>query len=423
MPIHAEISSRVRPQPKQKFVFGSIWQTRMQGDSMDKLALPVACSTWDRTSANARREVLSSGARRIGGARVGKLCDGCDGFMSSTEHNETSVAMTITGLPFDDFRALFPQLPGPDDHAASAVRRDFGRMRKPDSSLGRLEEIAEWLAAWSGRKPAVTRPLVAIFAGNHGVARNGISQRSPDETAAMVELCAAGGAAVNQICIAHDLGLKVFDLALDLPTADITEEAALDERACAATMAFGMEAVAGGADLLCIGDLGVGNSTVAAAMLAALFGGSGADWVRPVRNGGDEMTARRIAVVDRALAVHAGRLKDPLEVLRRLGGREFAAIAGAILAARIQQVPVILDGFAATAAAAVLYAMQPDALAHCLAAHVSSRPGHGEALKRMGMRPVLDLGLSHGEGTAAALAAGLVKSAALVHSGMSAALH
>lgn len=352
-----------------------------------------------------------------------ELYAGGDRYMSGPGHKQRCAAMTITGLPFDDFRALFPQLPGPDEDAANAVRRDFQRMRKPHSSLGRIEEIAAWLAAWSGRAPAVTRPLVAIFAGNHGVARNGISTRQPEDTAAMVELCAAGGAAVNQICIAHDLGLKVFDLALDLPTADITEAAALDERACAATMAFGMEAVAGGADLLCIGDLGVGNSTVAAAMLAALFGGSGADWIGPGPDGDDALTARRIAVVDLALATHAGRLKDPLEVLRRVGGREFAAIAGAILAARIQQVPVILDGFAATAAAAVLYALQNDVLDHCLAAHVSSRPGHREALEKMGLRPVLDLGLSHGEGTAAALAAGLVKSAALVHSGMVAALH
>lgn len=237
----------------------------------------------------------------------------------------------------------------------------------------------------------------------------------------MVELCAAGGAAVNQICIAHDLGLKVFDLALDLPTADFTEGAALDERACAATMAFGMEAVAGGADLLCIGDLGVGNATVAAAMLAALFGGTGADWVGS--NADDPLTERRIAVIDKALAFHAGGLKDPLEVLRRLGGREFAAMAGAILAARMEHVPVILDGFAATAAAAVLYSIRPDALDHCLAAHVSSRPGHGEALKRMGLKPILDLELSHGEGSAAALAAGIVKSAALVHSGMTAAIN
>ncbi|RUT83400.1 nicotinate-nucleotide--dimethylbenzimidazole phosphoribosyltransferase, partial [Mesorhizobium sp. USDA-HM6] len=150
------------------------------------------------------------------------------------------------------------------------------------------------LAAWSGRAPpAVNRPLVAIFAGNHGAVRHAISPRPVSATADAVELCAAGGAAINQVCIANDLGLKVFDLALDIPTGDITEEAALDERGCAATMAFGMEAVAGGADLLCLGDLGVGNSTIAAALCAALFGGKGADWVGPGSGADVAMMARK----------------------------------------------------------------------------------------------------------------------------------
>jgi len=147
----------------------------------------------------------------------------------------------------------------------------------------------------------------------------------------------------------------VFDLALHIPTGDITDDDALDERGCAATMAFGMEAIAGGTDLLCLGDLGVGNSTVAAALLAALFGGRGADWVGPGSGADAAMQARKVDVVDAALAFHGASLKDPLEALRRVGGREFAAIAGAILAARMQKIPVLLDGFAATAAAAVLY--------------------------------------------------------------------
>jgi len=327
-----------------------------------------------------------------------------------------------TGLPFDDFRTLMKELPGRDEAAAAKVRTQFRQMRKPALSLGRLEEIAEWLAGWTGRPPAVTRPLVAIFAGNHGVARRNISPRQPDATAEMVEMCAAGGAAINQICIAYDLGLKVFDLALHLPTADITEDAALDERGCAATMAFGMEAIAGGTDLIAIGDLGVGNSTVAAAILAALFGGSGADWVGPGSGAGPEMIARKAAAVDAALAFHGRNLRDPLEVLRRVGGREFAAIAGAILAARMQKVAIILDGFATTAAAAVLHAANPASLDHCLVAHVSAEPGHARAIERLGLKPVLDLKLSHGEGTGAGLAAGIIKAAALVHSGMAATL-
>ena len=236
------------------------------------------------------------------------------------------------------------------------------------------------------------------------------------------ELCAAGGAAINQICLVNDLGLKVFDLALHLPTQDITIGPALDERGCAATMAYGMEAIAGGTDLLILGDLGVGNSTVAAAMFRLLFGGEGSDWVGPGSGADEAMMARKAEVVEKAAALHGGHAKNPLEVLRRVGGREFAAMAGAIIAARAEKIPVVLDGFAATAAAAVLHAMNPAALDHCLLSHLSAEPGHARAVARLGLEPLLDLRLAHGEGTGAALAAGLVKTAALLSSGMAAAV-
>ncbi|QPC93023.1 nicotinate-nucleotide--dimethylbenzimidazole phosphoribosyltransferase [Mesorhizobium sp. INR15] len=328
-----------------------------------------------------------------------------------------------SALPFDDFRNLLANLPPADADAENRVRTLFAKADKPVGSLGLIEDIAAWLAGWSGRAPpAVTRPLVAVFAGNHGVTRHGISPRPVAATANAVEQCAAGGAAINQVCIANDLGLKVFDLALHIPTADITEDAALDERGCAATMAFGMEAIAGGTDLLCLGDLGVGNSTVAAALLAALFGGEGADWVGAGSGADAAMRARKAEVVDAALAFHGAHLSDPLEALRRVGGREFAAIAGAILAARMQKIPVLLDGLVATAAAAALHCVNPAVLDHCLLASISSEPAHTKAAERLGLRPVLDLGVSHGEGVGAALAAGLVKAAALTSSGMAAAV-
>jgi nicotinate-nucleotide--dimethylbenzimidazole phosphoribosyltransferase len=328
-----------------------------------------------------------------------------------------------SGLPFDDFRDLASRIPGPDEAARERVAETNRRLGKAAGSLGRLEEIAEWLAAWSGRAPpAVTRPLVAIFAGNHGLAQRGIAPEEPGRTAELVELAAAGGAAINQLCLANDLGLQVFDLALDLPTADISENAAMDERGCAATMAFGMEAVANGTDLLCIGELGVGNTTVAAALCAGLFGGKAGDWIGP-GSGADAATQeKQIEVVDRALTLHRDHLHDPLETLRRLGGREFAAIAGAVLAARMQTIPVILDGFVVTAAAAVLFRMNSRALDHCLLGHISAEPGHAMLAERLGLNPLLDFGLRHGEGTGAALAAGVVKAAALVHSGMAATL-
>ncbi len=326
--------------------------------------------------------------------------------------------MSVTGLPFDDFRALLRDLPGPDAHALVAARDRDAQLTKPPGSLGRLEEIAFWLAAWSGRSPAVNRPLVAIFAGNHGVTKHGVTPFPSSVTQQMVENFAAGGAAINQICITHDLGLKIFDLALDYPTGDITCEAALSERDCAATMAFGMEAVAGGTDLLCLGEMGIGNTTIAAAIHYALYGGSAEEWVGPGTGSEGEVLQRKIAVVEQAVAFHRDHLDDPLEILRRLGGREIAAMAGAILAARMQKVPVIIDGYVATAAAAILKAANPSALDHCLIGHVSAEPGHLKSIDRLGKTPLLALGMRLGEGTGAALAAGIVKSAAACHSGM-----
>jgi nicotinate-nucleotide--dimethylbenzimidazole phosphoribosyltransferase len=234
----------------------------------------------------------------------------------------------------------------------------------------------------------------------------------------MVANFARGGAAINQICLANDLGLKVLDLALQIPTGDITVEAAMDEAGCARTMAFGMEAVAGGTDLLCIGEMGIGNTTIAAAIFAALFGGPASDWVGRGTGVDDDGMARKRDAVEAALAFHHGRLSDPLEVLRRVGGRELAAMAGAIIAARHSRVPVIVDGYVATAAAAVLFALDKGAVDHCLFGHVSAEPGHRRALARMEKTPLLDLGMRLGEGTGAALAAGIVKAAARTHAGM-----
>lgn len=324
-----------------------------------------------------------------------------------------------SGLPFEDVRALVAKMPAADEAAVAAVRARDAILTKPAGSLGRLEGVAEWLAAWQGRAPPrVDRPLVAIFAGNHGVVRRGVSVFPAEVTRQMVDNFAAGGAAINQICLSAGLGLKVYDLALDLPTGDITVEPALDEKTCAATMAFGMEAIAGGVDLLCVGEMGIGNTTIAAAVLLALFGGDAEDWVGPGTGVDIRGLARKRDAVAAAIACHAGHLSDPLEVLRRLGGREIAAIAGAIVAARLNRVPVIVDGYVATSAAAVIHRLDPSGLDHCLFGHVSAEPGHRRALDCMGKNALLDLGMRLGEGTGAALAAGIVKAAAAVHSGM-----
>ncbi len=325
----------------------------------------------------------------------------------------------LSGMPFDDFRALFGQMPGPDEAAIQAVRARDASLTKPAGSLGQLESLVEWLAGWQRRAPPmVNRPQVAIFAGNHGVAARGVSAYPAEVTQQMVENFAAGGAAINQICLANNLGLKVYDLALEYPTGDITVEAAMDEAGCAATMAFGMESTADGIDLLCIGEMGIGNTTAAAAMFAALYGGEPAEWIGPGTGVDEAGLARKQEAVAAALACHRGNLDDPLEVLRRLGGREIAAMVGAIIAARMNSIPVIVDGFVATAAAAVVHAMAPEGIDHCVFGHLSAEPAHRRALERMGRSPLLYLGMRLGEGTGAALAASIVKSAAAVHMGM-----
>ena len=327
--------------------------------------------------------------------------------------------MTTSGLPFDDVRALIGMMRGPDEVAIAAVRLREAQLTKPAGALGRLEEIAVFMAGWQGKPlPAVTRPLVAIFAANHGVVKQGVSPFPQEVTRQMMENFTAGGAAINQICATFDIGLKVFDLALDHPTEDITEAAAFDEKAAAATIAFGMEATAGGSDLLCLGEMGIGNTTIAAAIYHALYGGRASDWVGRGTGVDDAGLIRKIAAVEKAVLLHQPHLGDPLEVLRRLGGREIAAMIGAILAARLQNVPVILDGYVVCAAAAILHALDASALDHCLAGHVSAEGAHGAVLQRLGLRPLLDLGLRLGEGSGAALAVSIVKAALACHAGM-----
>ncbi|MGB6084987.1 nicotinate-nucleotide--dimethylbenzimidazole phosphoribosyltransferase [Parvibaculum sp.] len=320
------------------------------------------------------------------------------------------MSRAATGLPFDDIRNLLDGLPPADEEARAAVAARTSALAVAEGALGRITEIAGWVAAWASMaKPTVTRPLIAIFAGTHGVAA-AIPGAVPDATHRLVELYAAGGAPVNQLALGAEAGLKVFDLALDMPVPDIRSEEALSEAVCAATMAFGMEAIAGGTDLLCVGAAGEGGRIAAAALAAALLGGKPEDWTAP----GEPYAVDAVAA---ALATHEGRISDPLEALRRVGSRELAAIAGAILAARYQRIPVLLDGFVTCAAAALLWKLKPSALDHCLAAHASGDPAHARLLDAIGKRPLLETGMTLEEGAGAALALGFVKSALAVHGG------
>ncbi len=323
-------------------------------------------------------------------------------------------------IGFDEIRDLARNLPGPDLEAGTAARHREARLTKPAGALGRLEEIAYWMACWQGRHPPQLRhPRVAVFAGNHGVAAaRGVSAYPTDVTAQMVANFGSGGAAVNQLCEIADSDLRVYELDLDTPTSDFTQGPAMDAEGCARAMAYGMMGVDQGLHLLCLGEMGIGNTTSAAALCAALFEGTAEDWVGPGTGVDAAGRARKTAAVEAGIAANRDALGDPLEVLRCLGGYELAAIVGAILAARLARTPVLLDGFACTAAAAVLWALDPKALDHCLVAHVSAEPGHRRLLDRIGREAILDLGMRLGEGSGAALAINVVRAAVDCHAGM-----
>jgi nicotinate-nucleotide--dimethylbenzimidazole phosphoribosyltransferase len=318
-----------------------------------------------------------------------------------------------------EFTERLKRLPGPDEAAAAAAGARQTRLTKPPGSLGRLETLAGWLAAWQARHPPrMERVRIAVFAGNHGVVARGVSAYPAAVTAQMVLNFRAGGAAINQLARAMGAELVVTPLELDRPTADFCSGPAMNEAELAAALAAGAAAVEPGLDLLCAGEMGIGNTTVAAALAAALFGGRGADWVGRGTGVDDSGLARKAAAVDAALAFHGAALADPLEALRRVAGRELAAIAGAILRARELRVPVVLDGFVATAAAAALAKAQPGALDHCVAGHRSAEAGHPRLLELLGLAPLLDLGMRLGEASGAAVAIGVLRAAVATHAGM-----
>jgi len=313
--------------------------------------------------------------------------------------------------------ALAP--PPGDEAAAAAVATRQAQLTKPPGSLGRLEAMVAWLARWQRRPmPRLERVQVLVFAGNHGVAARGVSPYPPTVTAQMVANFAAGGAAINQIATLAGAELRVVPLDLDRPTADITEAPAMTEAGFLDALATGAAAVPPETDLLCLGEMGIANTTAGAALAAALFGGSGADWAGRGTGVDAAGLSRKQAVVDAALARHPEARRDPLEAARRLGGRELAAILGATLEARHRGIPVLLDGFAGTTAAAPLALLAPGGLDHAQVGHVSAEAGHPRLLAALEREALLDLGMRLGEASGAALAVPLLRAALACHAGM-----
>lgn len=317
------------------------------------------------------------------------------------------------------FAGALRDLPPASASARAAALERQAELTKPAGALGRLEEIAVFMAGWQGSaRPRLEHVRIAVFAGNHGVVTRGVSAFPAEVTAQMVGNFAAGGAAINALARNCGAELMVVPLDLDRPTGDIAREPAMSEAECLAALNAGAGVVVPETQLLLVGEMGIGNTTPAAALCAAALGGEGADWCGHGSGVDAAGLSRKIATVDQALALHREHCGDPFETLRRLGGREIAAMAGAILAARRLRIPVLLDGFIACAAIAPLVAGRPGLTDHCLAAHCSAEAGHARLLDHFGLEPLLRLGLRLGEGSGAALAVPLVRAALATHDEM-----
>lgn len=318
-----------------------------------------------------------------------------------------------------EFRALLSAAPSLDTEAKAGAEERNGQLTKPPGALGRLEDLAIWYASWRANpRPSIENPQVIIFAGNHGVCARGVSAFPPEVTVQMVANFEHGGAAINQLSKAFGADMSVVSLSLDTPTVDFTTAPAMSEYEVVDALVAGWTAVKDTSDLLVVGEMGIGNTTAAAAVAAALFGGDAADWTGRGTGVDDEGLNRKTAAVADGLALHADVIADPLEALRCLGGRELAAMAGAIARARSLRIPVILDGFICTASAAALECAVAGSLDHTVAGHVSAEGAHAKLLAHLNKAPLLNLGLRLGEGSGAALAIGVLKGAIACHSGM-----
>ena len=304
-----------------------------------------------------------------------------------------------------------------DANAADAARARQMQLTKPPGSLGALEDLAIFMAGWQGReKPEINKAQALVFAGNHGVCAQGVNPFPQEVTAQMVMNFEAGGAAINQLCRANGAELSVIALELDRPTVDFTTAPAMSEEECVEAMNRGAASVDTSADILLLGEMGIGNSTIAAALACAIFGGEASDWVGPGTGSDENGVSLKASVVASGIAKHGSG--SPMSILAALGGREQAAICGAILAARAARIPVMLDGYICTAAASPLHGANPALLDHCLVGHLSAEPGHISLLNGMGKSPVVNFSMRLGEGTGAALALGILKSALACHNGM-----
>ncbi len=309
--------------------------------------------------------------------------------------------------------------PAASRSAMEEARTHQDQLTKPQGSLGRLEDIAVFMSAWRGDPLLATfNAQTLIFAGNHGVCAQGVSVFPQSVTEQMVENFRRGGAAINQLCRQNGAELNVIPIALNSPTADFSTTVAMSPDECLEAINIGIEAVPQESDIILLGEMGIGNTTSASALCHGLFGETADTWVGRGTGLDDDALSHKQMIVDKAVSLHQATCQTPVDWLCAVGGRELAAIVGATLAARHASIPVLLDGFICTAAASVLHAIDPVLLDHTLLGHVSVEPGHQRLADVIGNDPILSLDMRLGEGSGAAVALGVIRSAMACHTGM-----
>ena len=311
-------------------------------------------------------------------------------------------------------------IPQFDNYFANQAKVYQNNLTKPQGSLGRLEDFAIWMAGWQRKiNPSMDNTHCLIFAGNHGVATHGVSAYPSDVTAQMVENFKSGGAAINQICELADIKLSFIPIDLEQPTRDFSKEAAMGSEETIAAMQLGFDSVTDECDLLILGEMGISNTTAATAIACALFNQPVESWTGIGTGLDTKGLSTKVSVIKSALKLHGQKFQSTESILATLGGRELAAIVGSIIAARLLRIPVLLDGFICTSAAATLTFFDKNILDHCLISHLSTEPGHFGVLSYLDKKPILDLNLRLGEGSGAALASLIIKSSLAIHNGMS----
>ncbi|MFT6291617.1 MAG: nicotinate-nucleotide--dimethylbenzimidazole phosphoribosyltransferase [Ilumatobacter sp.] len=304
------------------------------------------------------------------------------------------------------------ELPAPDSSCRDAVAARAAQVLRPAGALAWLDDVAIWTAGWQrSANPAVERPTALVFAADHGVAAAGVSNYPSEVTASMLQATRNGQATINAFARSVGATVTAVDVGVGAPTNDMRYEAALSPERFDAITKSAFDAVdALNTDLLVLGELGIGNTTAAAAVAAAFAGGEATAWVGRGTGIDDDGLARKRQAVQDSVRRIAGVI-DPLEILREVGGSELVGMAAAAVAARHRSIPVVLDGYICTASMLPLYKVNTHSLDHCIVGHCSAEPGHRLLLDVLDKRPLLDLDMRLGEGSGAMAAVPLVRMA------------